>query len=157
MIAFAFGSLDHPVLFLVVTLIFFMMRSIGGDPFRHGPLLGLNAQGGWVKYGDYQPPAIRRNLAERYGLDLPWHEQYLNFLQGVVTFDYGPSLSFRNVQVNDILKEQGRARSPSACWRSCGRSVWACRSGCSQRSARTPSSTSAYAFSRTSASRCRTS
>ena len=62
------APLDHPVLFLVVTLIFFMMRSIGGDPFRHGPLLGLNAQGGWVKYGDYQPPAIRRNLAERYGL-----------------------------------------------------------------------------------------
>jgi oligopeptide transport system permease protein len=110
MLAFAFRRLlwTIPVLFLVVTLIFFMMRSIGGDPFRHGPLLGLgSAQGRWVKYGDYQPPAIRRNLAERYGLDLPWHEQYLNFLQGVVTFDYGPSLSFRNVQVNDILKEQG--------------------------------------------------
>jgi oligopeptide transport system permease protein len=59
-----------------------------------------------VKYGDYQPPAIRRNLEERYGLDLPWYRQYLNFLEGVFTFNYGPSLSFRNVQVNDILKEQ---------------------------------------------------
>lgn len=95
-----------PVMFVVVTLIFFMMRSIGGDPFRHGPLLGLRSSGGWVKYGDYQPPSIRRNLAEQYGLDLPWYTQYKNFLQGVATFDYGPSMSFRNVQVNDILKDQ---------------------------------------------------
>jgi oligopeptide transport system permease protein len=97
-----------PVLFVVVTLIFFMMRAIGGDPFRHGPLVGLtNVQGGrWVKYGDYQPPAIKQNLEERYGLDLPWYRQYLNFLEGVATFNYGPSLSFRNVQVNDILREQ---------------------------------------------------
>ena len=96
-----------PVLLVVVTLIFFMMRAIGGDPFRHGPLVGLtNIQGRWVKYGDYQPPAIKRNLEVRYGLDLPWYRQYLNFLEGVATFNYGPSLSFRNVQVNDILKEQ---------------------------------------------------
>jgi oligopeptide transport system permease protein len=96
-----------PVLLVVVTLIFFMMRAIGGDPFRHGPLVGLtNVQGRWVKYGDYQPPAIKKNLEERYGLDLPWYRQYLNFLEGVATFNYGPSLSFRNVQVNDILKEQ---------------------------------------------------
>jgi ABC-type dipeptide/oligopeptide/nickel transport system permease component len=35
-----------PVMLLVVTMIFFMTRAIGGDPFRHGPLLGLaNADG----------------------------------------------------------------------------------------------------------------
>ena len=88
----------------VVTIVFFMMRSIGGDPFRHGPLLGLSNVG-WVKYGDYQPEAIRRNQRERYGLDLPWYEQYANYLRGVVTFDFGPSLSFRDVRVNDVIKE----------------------------------------------------
>lgn len=93
-----------PVMLVVVTAIFFLMRSIGGSPFRHGPLLGLSNVG-WVKYGDYQPPAIRHNLEHRYGLDLPWYRQYLNFLEGVVTFDYGPSLSFRNTYVNDIVKE----------------------------------------------------
>ena len=86
-----------PVLLVVVTTIFFMMRAIGGDPFRHGPLLGLaNAQQGkWTKYGDPQPESTSENLHRRYGLDLPWYEQYGNYLAGVAMFDFGPSLSFR--------------------------------------------------------------
>jgi oligopeptide transport system permease protein len=97
-----------PVLLVVVTTIFFMMRAIGGDPFRHGPLLGLanTQQGKWVKYGDWQPESISENLHRRYGLDLPWYEQYGNYLLGVAMFDFGPSLSFRNVTVNEILREQ---------------------------------------------------
>jgi oligopeptide transport system permease protein len=97
-----------PVLLIVVTTIFFMMRAIGGDPFRHGPLLGLSntQQGKWTKYGDPQPESISENLHRRYGLDLPWYEQYGNYLAGVAMFDFGPSLSFRNVTVNEILREQ---------------------------------------------------
>jgi oligopeptide transport system permease protein len=97
-----------PVLLIVVTTIFFMMRAIGGDPFRHGPLLGLanTQQGKWTKYGDPQPESISENLHRRYGLDLPWYEQYGNYLAGVAMFDFGPSLSFRNVTVNEILREQ---------------------------------------------------
>lgn len=93
-----------PVLWIVVTIVFFMMRSIGGDPFRHGKLVGLS-NAAWVKYGDYQPPSIRRNQREKYGLDLPWYEQYGNYLKGVVTLDLGPSLSFRYLRVTDIIKE----------------------------------------------------
>ena len=85
-----------PVVFIAVTLTFFLVRSIGGDPFRHGPLVGLTAQGGWQKYGDYQPQSIRDNMRRRYGLDLPWYEQYGNYLAGVATFSLGPSLSYRN-------------------------------------------------------------
>jgi len=55
-----------PILWVVLTIVFFMMRSIGGDPFRHGPLLGLSNVG-WVKYGDYQPEAIRRNSGRSTG------------------------------------------------------------------------------------------
>jgi oligopeptide transport system permease protein len=110
MAAFAFRRLlwTIPVMLAVVTMIFLLMRAIEGSPFRHGPLLGLaSVDGGhWAKYLDYQPPAIRENLEERYQLDLPWYQQYLNFLEGVATFNYGSSLSFRNVQVNDIIKEQ---------------------------------------------------
>jgi oligopeptide transport system permease protein len=97
-----------PVLLVVVTMIFFMMRAIGGDPFRHGPLLGLSStgEGHWVKYGDPQPKSISENLHRRYELDLPWYEQYGNYLAGVALFDFGPSLSFRNVTVNEILREQ---------------------------------------------------
>jgi len=93
-----------PILWVVLTIVFFMMRSIGGDPFRHGPLLGLSNVG-WVKYGDYQPEAIRRNQREKYGLDLPWYQQYANYMKGVATLDLGPSLSFRYMRVTDIIKE----------------------------------------------------
>lgn len=93
-----------PILWVVLTIVFFMMRSIGGDPFRHGPLVGLS-NAGWVKYGDPQPEAIRRNQREKYGLDLPWYQQYGNYLKGVTTGDLGPSLSFRYMRVSDIIKQ----------------------------------------------------
>ena len=96
-----------PVVFVAVTLTFFLVRAIGGDPFRHGPLVGLTAQGGWQKYGDHQPQSIRDNMRRRYGLDLPWYEQYGNYLVGVATFNLGPSLSYRNRTVEEILRQQG--------------------------------------------------
>jgi oligopeptide transport system permease protein len=96
-----------PVVFVAVTLTFFLVRSIDGDPFRHGPLVGLTAQGGWQKYGDFQPESIRENMRRRYGLDLPWYEQYGNYLAGVATFNLGPSLSYRNRTVEEIIRQQG--------------------------------------------------
>ena len=96
-----------PVVFVAITLTFFLVRSIGGDPFRHGPLVGLTATGGWQKYGDHQPKSIRDNMRRRYGLDLPWYEQYGNYLAGVATFSLGPSLSYRNRTVEEIITTQG--------------------------------------------------
>ena len=96
-----------PVVFVAVTLTFFLVRAIDGDPFRHGPLVGLTAQGGWQKYGDFQPQSIRDNMRRRYGLDLPWYEQYGNYLVGVATFNLGPSLSYRNRTVEDVIRQQG--------------------------------------------------
>jgi oligopeptide transport system permease protein len=96
-----------PVLLLAVTLTFFLVRSTGGDPFRHGPLVGLTSEGGWKKYGDWQPQSIRDNMRRRYGLDLPWYEQYGNYVVGVATFSLGPSLSFRNRTVEEIITTQG--------------------------------------------------
>ena len=96
-----------PVVLIAVTLTFFLVRSIGGDPFRHGPLVGLTGQGGWQKYGDYQPQSIRDNMRRRYGLDLPWYEQYGNYLVGVATLNLGPALSFRNRTVEEIIAQQG--------------------------------------------------
>jgi oligopeptide transport system permease protein len=93
-----------PIVFVVVTLLFFMMRAIGGDPFRHGPLFGLSNEA-WVKYGDFQPAAIRRNQREKYGLDRPWYRQYADYVRGVFTLDLGPSLSYRNLRVTDLIRE----------------------------------------------------
>jgi oligopeptide transport system permease protein len=96
-----------PVIFVAVTLTFFLVRSVGGDPFRHGPLVGLTATGGWQKYGDFQPQGIRDNMRRRYGLDLPWYEQYGNYLVGVATLNLGPSFSYRNRSVEEIVRQQG--------------------------------------------------
>lgn len=96
-----------PVVLLAITLTFFLVRSTGGDPFRHGPLVGLTATGGWQKYGDPQPESIRENMRRRYGLDLPWYEQYGNYVVGVATFSLGPSLSFRYRNVEEIVAKQG--------------------------------------------------
>ena len=76
-----------PVILVAITLTFFLVRSIGGDPFRHGPLVGLAVPtSGWQKYGDYQPRSIRENMRRQHGLDLPWYEQYGNYLASVATF-----------------------------------------------------------------------
>jgi oligopeptide transport system permease protein len=97
-----------PVVFVAITLTFFLVRATGGDPFRHGPLIGLTASGQWQKYGDFQPKSIRDNIRRRYGLDLPWYEQYANYVAGVATFNLGPSFSFRNRSVDEIIVRQGR-------------------------------------------------
>jgi oligopeptide transport system permease protein len=94
------------VLFVVVSLLFLVMRSIGGNPFRHGPLLGLSNEA-WVKYGDQQPKAIRDNQRRLYGLDRAWYSQYADYVESVARLDFGPSLSYRNRDVNEILREQG--------------------------------------------------
>lgn len=94
-----------PVLLLVVTLLFFMMRSIGGSPLRHGPFLGLSNVA-WVKYGDAQPEEIERNQLRKFGLDRPWYEQYATYLRSIATLDFGPSLTFENRTVNDIIRQQ---------------------------------------------------
>jgi oligopeptide transport system permease protein len=95
-----------PVVFVVVTAVFFMMRSIGGDPLRSGPLVGLS-NSIFEKSGDVQPEAIRRNQLRESELDLPWYEQYVNYLEGVATFDYGNSVTRPDTSVNEILRDRG--------------------------------------------------
>jgi len=95
-----------PVLFVVVTMLFFMMRAIGGDPLRPAPLAGLASSQGWFKKGDAKPDSIDANMRRRLGLDRPWYDQYGHYLQSVATFDFGPTHSFRYRTVNSVIREQ---------------------------------------------------
>jgi oligopeptide transport system permease protein len=96
-----------PVLFLVVTLLFFMMRSIGGGPTRRGQLVGISNVA-WSKSADWRPESIERNMNRVFGLDRPWYVQYANYLESVVRFDFGNTFSYRSLTVNGVIERQGR-------------------------------------------------
>ncbi|GCE16088.1 ABC transporter permease [Tengunoibacter tsumagoiensis] len=44
-------------------------------------------------------------LKHAYGLDLPWYQQYWNFLVGLFHFDFGYSFQYKGRPVWDILKD----------------------------------------------------
>jgi ABC-type dipeptide/oligopeptide/nickel transport system permease component len=83
--------LTIPVVLLVILLTFTMMKQIKGNPFR--------------KSERAVAASIQANLDRKYGLNDPWYVQYANYVKGVFTFDLGPSLTLRNRDVNDIVKD----------------------------------------------------
>ncbi len=79
-----------PTLFLVITVAFFMMRAAPGSPFVNERQLS---------------PQIEAVVMAKFGMDKPLHEQYVDYLAGVVKGDFGPSLKYRDKSVLDILSE----------------------------------------------------
>jgi oligopeptide transport system permease protein len=50
------------------------------------------------------PPAIEKNLREKYGLDKPWYEQYWRTMWPILRrFDFGTSLKYEGQSVNTII------------------------------------------------------
>ncbi len=49
------------------------------------------------------PPAIEKNIREKYGLDKPWYVQYGKMLGNVLQGDFGNSLKYEGQSVNQIL------------------------------------------------------
>lgn len=95
-----------PVLLVCVTLLFMLMQAVRSSPLRHGRPLGLS-NAPVVKYGDWQPEAIRRNQERRLGIDKPLYVQYARYVRGLARFDFGPTFTFPYRTVNSILREQG--------------------------------------------------
>src|SRR5262245_24620863 len=50
------------------------------------------------------PPAIVKNLREKYGLDKPWYVQYGKMLSNTLHGDFGTSLKYQGQPVNSILR-----------------------------------------------------
>jgi oligopeptide transport system permease protein len=50
------------------------------------------------------PPAIEKNLREKYGLDKPWYVQYGKMISNTLHGDFGSSLKYQGQPVNSILK-----------------------------------------------------
>jgi len=75
-------------LFIVITLVFFMLRAIPGGPFtRDKPL----------------PDATRERLEAAYGLDKSKIEQYFVYMGNLLQGDLGPSFRKPAYSVNELL------------------------------------------------------
>ena len=72
-------ALTLPVVWLVVSLVFFLIHLVPGDPILQ--MLGEGAT-----------PADVGALRHQYGLDLPLHTQYLDYWAGVLHGDLGSSI-----------------------------------------------------------------
>jgi ABC-type dipeptide/oligopeptide/nickel transport system permease component len=78
---------------LGVTFITFIMGYFApGDPIRD-------------LMGDKFNYDIWVRLRHQYGLDLPWYQQYFNYLTNILHFNLGASFHFKNRAVWDILKD----------------------------------------------------
>jgi len=77
-----------PVIFIAVTLSFVVMRLAPGGPFDRGRAL---------------PPEVMKNVLAHYNLDLPIWQQYLIYLNGLLHGDLGPSMSFYDFSVSQLL------------------------------------------------------
>ena len=50
------------------------------------------------------PPAIEKNIREKYGLDKPWYEQYRRTMWNILRhLDFGTSLKYEGQSVNEII------------------------------------------------------
>lgn len=77
-------------LWLVVTITFFLLHLLPGDPFQSEKAI---------------PPKIKENLMAKYHLDKPIGEQYVQYLKSVSKGDLGESMKVRGRTVNDVIKK----------------------------------------------------
>ena len=77
-----------PTLFLVIVLAFLLVHAAPGGPFDDERAL---------------PAEIEANIAAAYHLDEPLPLQFLRYLGGVVRGDFGPSYSYRDYTVSELI------------------------------------------------------
>ena len=77
-----------PVLLIVITATFFLVRAAPGGPFSAEKAV---------------PPAVLKALETRYHLDQPVFNQYLSYLGDLLKGDLGPSFRFPGRSVNEMI------------------------------------------------------
>ena len=80
-----------PVLLIIVTATFFMIRFVPGGPFTSEKAVA---------------PEVLRNLQRAYHLDEPLWQQYTTYLGQVLHGDLGPSFKYPNRTVNEIIADK---------------------------------------------------
>jgi oligopeptide transport system permease protein len=80
-----------PVLLIIITATFFMIRFVPGGPFTAEKAV---------------TPEILRNLEAHYGLNQPLWRQYTDYLGSLAHADLGPSFKYPNRTVNEIIADK---------------------------------------------------
>ncbi len=80
-----------PVMFVIVTVAFFMVRFVPGGPFTTEKAVS---------------PEVLRNLNAHYGLDQPLYRQYLNYLGSLLHGEFGPSFRYTNHSVGEVMADK---------------------------------------------------
>lgn len=94
-----FGAI--PVLWIIATLTFFMIRLAPGGPFDQDKRL---------------PPDILKNIEAKYHLDEPLFTQYLRYMNSLLHLDLGPSFKYANRTVNEIIAVSFPVSAELALW-----------------------------------------
>lgn len=79
-----------PVLFLIATFSFFLIRLAPGGPFAGERNVA---------------PEVIANLEAHYGLDQPLYTQYFNYLGNLLRGDLGPSFHYQSRTVNELIAD----------------------------------------------------
>ena len=79
-----------PVLFIITTITFFIIRLAPGGPFDTDKQI---------------PPEIRKNIEAVYHMDEPLIKQYVRYIGGVLQGDLGPSFRYAGRTVTEILAQ----------------------------------------------------
>ncbi|MEI7441161.1 MAG: ABC transporter permease [bacterium] len=78
-------------LFFISAANFFLMKLIPGGPFDTDKKV---------------PPEVLRALEAKFRLDLPWWDQYFEYMKGILFhWDWGPSLKFLGQNVSEIIMD----------------------------------------------------
>ncbi len=77
-----------PVLWLILTLTFFLLRAAPGGPFDSERQLS---------------PEVEQLINSKYQLDQPLMSQYTQYLSNVLTGDLGPSFQYSDYSVNQLI------------------------------------------------------
>ena len=75
---------------LIITITFFLMKAIPGDPFSKEKMPNAN---------------IREAMYAKYGLDQPLYKQYFKYLSDFFRGDFGVSCTKTGITVNHIISE----------------------------------------------------
>jgi peptide/nickel transport system permease protein len=88
------------IIWIGITLLFIATRSSPRDPASE--IIGrIMAYGGGLRGEELE--RMRRTILELYGLNKPIINQYIDFLKGVITWNFGPSFAFFPTPVVTII------------------------------------------------------